>query len=399
MNSPSSPKADETPAVVDLAAGGFAGESPRTVNRWLRVAIMLVGLLISLGGPIEQLLLGWLYFPLRVIPRMTIDSSSALVGLASCILFVVLLHQFLRSSLAGPTSASLKWSLGSTCSAAAIVGLMFVAGTAMVGCAHQIVWILLSRKSEPIDVEARAQLRFGWLTNLIVHARDDARRSQVKNNLKQLGLGISNFADTYGGLPPGGFVFSDGGGGHGWMALIGPYVGFSIDAQWNQDWNLPPNDRLYKCQLPITVNPSQDGPYFDENGFGLSHYAANMLVFPVRTIDRQQIKERFGDLKARGSTIKLSEITDGLSTTIALGTVRENFKPWAHPANVRDPRLGINRSPDGFGGPSPWRGAIFLMCDGSTRFLSESIDPQVLKALGTPNDGDPIPDDLAGPRQ
>ncbi|MBA3313630.1 MAG: DUF1559 domain-containing protein [Planctomycetota bacterium] len=64
-----------------------------------------------------------------------------------------------------------------------------------------------------------------------------------------------------------------------------------------------------------------------------------------------------------------------------------NAKAWADPTNVRDPALGINASPEGFG--SPFKGgANVLMGDGSVRFVSEEIDRKVLAALATPSAGD-----------
>lgn len=82
---------------------------------------------------------------------------------------------------------------------------------------------------------------------------------------------------------------------------------------------------------------------------------------------------------------------DGTSTTILLGTVGERFKPWGHPANVRDPAQGINRVASGFGGPTGWNGGLFLMCDGSVRFLHDDTDLEIMKALGTPSGGETIP--------
>jgi prepilin-type processing-associated H-X9-DG protein len=66
---------------------------------------------------------------------------------------------------------------------------------------------------------------------------------------------------------------------------------------------------------------------------------------------------------------------------------------------VRDPAKGINRSPNGFGGPPSHHGANFAMADGSVRFISEKASPAVMRALATPNAGDKVDESvLENPR-
>lgn len=104
----------------------------------------------------------------------------------------------------------------------------------------------------------------------------------------------------------------------------------------------------------------------------MSHYAVNSRIFSVN------------------SSIGLAGITDSRSTTLLIGEVNANFKPWGNPVNWRDPARGINRSPHGFGGPPGAGGANFAMADGSVRFVSDRISPQVLEALATPRGGEDI---------
>jgi prepilin-type processing-associated H-X9-DG protein len=119
----------------------------------------------------------------------------------------------------------------------------------------------------------------------------------------------------------------------------------------------------------------------DANGYGLSHYAANSHVLGPNT------------------ALRVGDITDGTSTTLLIGEVNTEFKPWGHPVNWRDPALGIQRSPRGFGGVAGSGGANFVMVDGSVRFISERVSPAVLRALATPNGGESIdPDALDAPR-
>ncbi len=71
------------------------------------------------------------------------------------------------------------------------------------------------------------------------------------------------------------------------------------------------------------------------------------------------------------------------------GVVAGGFRRWDDPTHWRDPALGINRSPEGCGSRNPG-GANFLFADGSVKFLKDTIDPGVIKALGTPAGGEVV---------
>ena len=139
---------------------------------------------------------------------------------------------------------------------------------------------------------------------------------------------------------------------HGWAMFVGPYNSYvAPDLDFIRGWRVPPNDSVYKCQMPVFLNPSQPGAVFDDEGFGLCHWAGNVHVLPVRTVlidaatGSDGSKGNAAQLEGMNGGMSFAQITDGTSSTILLGTAGEHFKPWGHPANVRDPALGINRSP------------------------------------------------------
>jgi len=66
--------------------------------------------------------------------------------------------------------------------------------------------------------------------------------------------------------------------------------------------------------------------------------------------------------------------------------IGEDFKPWGDPTSLTVPEKVI-----GPGRKSPSTGGTHvLLADGSVRFIPEDIDPEILKALSTPDGGDKI---------
>ena len=58
----------------------------------------------------------------------------------------------------------------------------------------------------------------------VQQAREAARRTQCKNNLKQIGLAMHNYHDTHNGFPNGNIASSARGWGMSWYMRILPYV-------------------------------------------------------------------------------------------------------------------------------------------------------------------------------
>jgi Protein of unknown function (DUF1559) len=354
---------------------------------WIVAAVALVALTCWLGSDIEHLLLGWIYFPLRTLPRMSVDWPSLAVGTVGLALFVVLLHATLSWFAAKGNFAHQGWCWRSSLVTAAMLLLMFLAGISLVGATHQLVWMQTGR---PASAQPEP------VVGIVGLGRDEHNRMQAENNLKQFGVVLHTYHDSFNALPPGGTMTDDGELLHGW-AIMSSIFGMNYYPEgidYGVPWNKPPNDRIFRCNLEEFVNPALRGPYFDEHGFGLAHVAGNVHVLPIRKLPSRQLTvgdsqdKVLSQLRESGQVMRLADIKDGASNTLLIGTVTENFKPWGHPANVRDPGRGINKSPDGFGGPPSWKGAAFVFCDGSVRQLSEKIDPRVLRQLATPAGGE-----------
>ena len=366
------------------------------------VVVLLVALVtlvtVAVAPPVvEQLLLGWFYFPFRVLPRLTVEWPTVVLGLLSMGLFIAGMHRTLqwfvrpRAEDAPPRP---RWSLRSTVIVATGLWVLFGAGTAMVAATHQAVWLLSGRPERVKSADAPRVL------GVVSALKEEGQRQQFGSSQRTLAMGIFGANDVYGLLPPGGTMTSDGRLMHGWVSYIAPYLNLnSSEIDYSIPWNQPPNDRLFQCAVPEFLNPAIP-EVFDPQGYGLSHVAANVHVMPIvmlpdETAGGSNHFKEFARLReTTGRPLALDDITDGAGHTILLGEVATRFKPWAHPANVRDPALGVNRSSDGFGSRSTGGEALFLMCDGSVRNLSAETDPSVMRALATPAANDDVPVDF-----
>jgi prepilin-type N-terminal cleavage/methylation domain-containing protein len=94
-------------------------------------------------------------------------------------------------------------------------------------------------------------------------SREASRRSECKNHLKQIGIALHNYAETYGGFPPAYTVDADGNRLHSWRTLILPFMDqkpLYERMDLSKPWNDPANAEAFNAQIPAYLCPSASCP-------------------------------------------------------------------------------------------------------------------------------------------
>ena len=318
----------------------------KSASRGVRLIDMLVVLafltcLMSLDLFVH-LFVGWALFPRTVLARLRLDVGATLTAVL-CLAGLAWGLQRLFGWLAPP------WPWRRTALLVGLVLVLFTAGIAAVGATHQAVWLLNSPKSL-------------WdRTGLY------SQGFRSSSNLRRIGEALGKYDAEHGHLPPGGTFDAQGRGLHGWQTHLLPFVGeeeLYRRINLSLPWDHPDNAEALQTEVPWFQRGG--GPQRDEAGRALSHYAANARILG-------------GDVPALPRFVK----GKGATQTIVAGEAAGDYRPWGHPVNWRDPALGLNRSPAGFGWPEG-RVVHFLFADGSVRFFTGDTDPAFLKALASP---------------
>lgn len=218
----------------------------------------------------------------------------------------------------------------------------------------------------------------GLLLPAVQKVRQAATRTQGVNNLKQLGLAFHNYESAYTNFPGNITDKKTGKALLSWRVAILPFIEqdnlyrqFKLDEPWDSEHNL----KIAKIAIKLYTPPGQQVQQ-DSQGNCLTPYQG--LAGPSGLLEP-------------GKKIRLADITDGTSNTILLVEAK-NLVIWTKPDDVPfDPKAGFAEPEKVFGGLSP-NGFNSLFADGSVRFISNSIDKKILKALFTRNGGERVGD-------
>jgi prepilin-type processing-associated H-X9-DG protein len=243
-------------------------------------------------------------------------------------------------------------------------------------------------------------------------AREAARRMQCSNNLKQLGLAVHNYHDTFKYFPPQMLNISTSNDRRwGWGAVTLPFAEQGpLHDQIRPDGGqqIPVATTLYngvpmlQARLALHVCPS-DGSVVTNQfhpSVAASNNSANWYSKSNYVCNQQVMKYRAG---FDGACFTMGEITDGTTNTLLIGERRlsinrpnrypgsiiwgtgqgtgdsSNVFHAAHPINTRSncndfDADGNDTTRTRFAASSAHPGgAMFAMTDGSVRFVSELI--------------------------
>jgi prepilin-type processing-associated H-X9-DG protein len=200
-------------------------------------------------------------------------------------------------------------------------------------------------------------------------AREAARRTQSSNNLRQIGIAIHNYVDTYNAFPPAVVKDANGNPLYSGRVLLLPFLEQgSLYEAWAKDqaWDSPQNMAL--SQQAIRTFQDASGPA-TRKVTGETDY---LFVTGTNTI--------FDPTFA--GPMSMAQITDGTSNTIMVIEAQGTGINWAEP---RD--FDVTSGPLLPAGNHPGVN-IVLFADGSVRNISKTVNPQVLQAAETRNGGE-----------
>ena len=315
----------------------------------------------------------------------------------------------------------------------------------------------------------------------VQQAREAARRTQCKNNLKQMGLAIHNYADVYNAFPmgylgvpaltspatpcsavnyqiaqvtplpaSGAVTFTATGQGWGWGVYILPYIdqgnlynALNVGGTQAVCDNGGPtgvgNAALQRTKIPAYVCPSATDPDLNPtrdasttpnnpsahaksnyraiggvNFYGLETDKTKTQVFSGVVTNTVGLKGTFGDGALIGC-VRIRDITDGLSNTLAIGECyrrdadsnlqafdgtkfelvggmwigcpADTFQSAVVGQLLPTASFQVNGTSINSYASRHSGGGQFLNADGSARFISQNMDSSILSRMGTINDG------------
>lgn len=213
---------------------------------------------------------------------------------------------------------------------------------------------------------------------------ESAREVVCRNNLKQIGIALHAYHDTYKRLPPAYIADENGKPMHSWRVLILPFLerkdiydAYCFDEPWDG-----PNNRKLAERLAATENPfnSYSCPEDHLKDWGSQETSYVVVVGP-------------GTAWPGTKSTTLADVKDGTSQVILVVETHDSGIHWMEPRDFHVTQMAPRvNSPKGQGissrhGHGKVSRALVLYADGSIRYLPAGADPKAIESRLQINDG------------
>ena len=271
----------------------------------------------------------------------------------------------------------------------------------------------------------------------VQQAREAARRTQCKNNLKQIGLALHNYHDTHSTFPPGAIQAFPPGNAQNeatWISMALP--GLDQAPLYNRanfsscfGCTVSPGNPSYEISspaIPMMLCPSDVDVGLAINIYRRGNYAANTGIGPLHSVSdpNDSTRTAIGPFTMNSSK-KMKDFMDGTTNTIIVAELLkspgDDFRGVMHypegPLYQHD-QTPNSSVPDQFrsglcvsiprapctGTYTAWNnrsivlaarslhvgGVQVLLGDGSVRFISNNLHAPTWQALSTPGMGEQL---------
>ncbi|MCH2183436.1 MAG: DUF1559 domain-containing protein [Mariniblastus sp.] len=267
---------------------------------------------------------------------------------------------------------------------------------------------------ELLVVIAIIGILIGLLLPAVQMVRESARRTECANNIRQLGLACLNYESSYETFPPS-YKAAGLEPGWSWGTHILPFVDQENlyhlgDSRYQLfgGGNNPANSTTQYSQTTLSLFrcPSDTGP--ELNPIRLDHAMSNYraVAGPFQP-SCYTCNVDLGGVMYQNSDTKVTDVLDGTSNTLVIGECKfdeETGKKaaiWAGMTGLRGNAIWISDvmwwldadtaqvngpAPQAFSSNHPG-GALFVFADGSTHFIREGGEIEILRYLAGRDDG------------
>jgi prepilin-type N-terminal cleavage/methylation domain-containing protein/prepilin-type processing-associated H-X9-DG protein len=292
---------------------------------------------------------------------------------------------------------------------------------------------------ELLVVIAIIAVLIGLLLPAVQKVREAANRMSCQNNMKQLGLALHNFHDTFGNFPASGWTTSGPGNPQGksvgWRPLVLPFIeqeNLQKLYDFNQNWWEGPNLTAAGVRVKTFLCPTVPQRPWATSAVAKPPRPAMTFPVPLAPTDYEAIMgvqpssldpvlynagNRFAVMH-RNSTTRITDVLDGTSSTIMV--VECSARPLVYRLRVASPGItqdqgigwadsegpfsfdaatadgtqegctpangctfAMNKKNDNEAFSLHTGGGNFLFTDGHVQFISENVRWQTMAALCT----------------